>query len=118
MCLLEATVAVYQVPAPQQSSNFPHGPVHAPGSVSTTRDIWKQILDFNVSPPYLLWIFSINSFHSDFLETLDDGLFFSPPTMVGLSLVSTTPFATSLPLTQNNTTPLVLATKTKKTDNC
>jgi hypothetical protein len=38
----------------------------------------------------------------------------SAPTTVSPSLISTTPFATSLPLTQKNTTPLVPATKTEK----
>jgi len=44
---------------------------------------------------------------TDFLETLDDGSFFSSPTTVGPSLVSNPPFANSLTPTQNGATPLV-----------
>ena len=41
------------------------------------------------------------------METLDDGSFFSPPTTVGPSLVSTAPFASSLTPTQNATNAVV-----------
>jgi len=41
---------------------------------------------------------------TDFLETLDDGSFFSPQNTVGPSLVSNAPFASTLTPTQNATT--------------
>lgn len=45
----------------------------------------------------------LTKFRSDFLETLDDGSFFSPPTAVGPSLVSTASFASTSALPETPT---------------
>jgi hypothetical protein len=81
--------------------------VHPPVSLST-RNVWKRIFGSDVCPLYLLLVFPLTQFRRDFLETLDDGSFFSPPTTVGPSLVPNTPFASSLTPTQNASTALAL----------
>lgn len=91
---------------PTTTANFLVAHVHPPLSLSA-RDVWKRIFHSDVCPLYLLRVLSITKLRRDFLETLDDGSFFSPPTTVGSSLVSTAPFASSPTLTQNATTALV-----------
>lgn len=81
------SVPVYQTQAPQPSSAWPMAYMYQPGTFGNEFAVLTcvRIISF-------LKDLAKSTSNSDFLETLDDGTFFSPPTTVAPSLVSSSPF--------------------------